>query len=74
VIYHKELYYNNSMTIDLTESDKEYAQQHGLTLGEMKDFKFDQVKEEEMVKTYYEQKEKDYHDFKNSPQSVYAAW
>ena len=62
------------MTIELTKSDKEYANQFGLTLGEMRDFKFDQIKEEEMMKTYYEKQERDYQDFKNSPQSVYAAW
>ena len=62
------------MTIELTESDKKYAQQHGLTLGEMRDFKFDQIKEEEMMRTCHEILEKEYQDFKNSPQSVYPAW
>ena len=70
----KELYYNNSMTIDLTESDKEYAKQHGLTFGEMRDFKEDQIREEEMMVTYYEMKEKERKDFENSPQAIYAAW
>ena len=60
--------------MELTGSDKEYAFQHGLTLREMRDFKFDQIKEEEMIKTYYEQKEKERIDFQNSPQSIYAAW
>ena len=62
------------MTIELTEYDKEYAQRHGLTLGEMRDFKFDQIKEEEMIVSYHQQQEKQYLDFKNSPQSIYAAW
>jgi len=70
----RELYYNNSMTIELTDSDKEYAKQHGLTFGEMRDFKEDQIREEEMMVTYYEMKEKERKDFENSPQSIYAAW
>ncbi len=70
----KELYYNNSMTIDLTESDKEYAKQHGLTFGEMRDFKEDMIREEEMMVTYYQMKEKERRDFENSPQAIYAAW
>ena len=41
------------MTIELTDSDKEYAKQHGLTFGEMRDFKEDQIREEEMMVTYY---------------------
>ena len=69
----KELYYNNSMTIDLTESDKEYAKQHGLTFGEMRDFKEDMIREEEMMVTYYQMKEKERRDFENSPQAIYAA-
>ena len=70
----KELYYNNSMTIEFTDSDKQYAKQHGLTFGEMRDFKEDQIREEEMMVTYYEMKEKERKDFENSPQAIYAAW
>ena len=70
----KELRYNNSMTIDLTKSDKAYAKQHGLTYGEMRDFKEDMICEEEMMRTFYEMKEKERIDFQNSPQSIYAAW
>jgi|TARA_R100001129_G_scaffold68887_1_gene47030 hypothetical protein len=62
------------MTIELTDSDKEYAKQHGLTFGEMRDFKEDQIREEEMMVTYYEMKEKERKDFENSPQAIYAAW
>ena len=62
------------MTIELTDSDKEYAKQHGLTFGEMRDFKEDQIREEEMMFTYYEMKEKERKDFENSPQAIYAAW
>lgn len=70
----KEPRYNKCMTIELTNSDKAYARQHGLTFGEMREFVEDQIKEEEMVKTYYEQQKKDHEDFKNSPQAIYAAW
>tara|TARA_R110000744_G_scaffold71001_1_gene143150 strand:+ start:368 stop:556 length:189 start_codon:yes stop_codon:yes gene_type:complete len=62
------------MTIELTKSDKEYAHQHGLTFGEMRGFVEDQINEEEMKGTWFEEKEKVYKDFKNSPQSIYAAW
>ena len=70
----KELYYNNSMTIDLTKSDKESAKQHGLTFGDMRDFKEAMIREEEMMVTYYQMKEKERRDFENSPQAIYAAW
>ena len=70
----KELYYNNSMTIELTDSDKEYAKQHGLTFGEMRDFKEDMIREEEMMVTWYQMQEKERMDFENSPQAIYAAW
>jgi len=62
------------MTVELTESDKTFALQHGLSLGEMRDFKFDQIKEEEMMRSFYQQQEKERIDFENSPQSIYAAW
>ena len=70
----RELYYNNSMTIELTDSDKEYAKQHGLTFGEMRDFKEDMIREEEMMVTWYQMQEKERMDFENSPQAIYAAW
>jgi hypothetical protein len=62
------------MTLELTKSDKEYANQHGLTHGEMRDFKEDMIREEEMMRSSYEQQEKERIDFENSPQSIYAAW
>ena len=62
------------MTIELTKSDKEYASRHGLTLREMRDFVGDQIKEEEMKRTWCKDKEQMYEDFKNSPQAIYAAW
>ena len=60
--------------MELTESDKKYALQHGLTLGDMRDFKFDQIKEEERERTWYEAEQKRYKDFKNSMQAIYPAW
>tara|TARA_R100000700_G_scaffold19696_1_gene26434 strand:+ start:809 stop:997 length:189 start_codon:yes stop_codon:yes gene_type:complete len=62
------------MTIELTDSDKEYAKQHGLTFGEMRDFKEDMIREEEMMVTWYQMQEKERMDFENSPQAIYAAW
>ena len=62
------------MTLELTDSDKKYAKQHGLTYGEMRAFKEDQIREEEMMRTFYEMKEKESIDFENSPQAIYAAW
>tara|TARA_R110000824_G_scaffold251721_1_gene440359 strand:- start:235 stop:423 length:189 start_codon:yes stop_codon:yes gene_type:complete len=62
------------MPIELTKSDEEYAHQHGLTFGEMRGFVEDQINEEEMKRTWFEEKEKVYKDFKNSPQSIYTAW
>lgn len=62
------------MTIELTNSDKAYARQHGLTFGEMRGFVEDQIKEEEMKRTWCKDKEQMYEDFKNSPQAIYAAW
>ena len=62
------------MEIELTESDKEYAKRHGLSWGEMRDFKEDMIKEEEMMVSWYRMKEQERIDFENSPQAIYAAW
>ena len=62
------------MTVDLTKSDKEYARQHGLTFGEMRDFKEEMIREEEMMVAWYQMKEKERKDFESSPQAIYAAW
>jgi len=40
----------------------------------MRDFKEDMIREEEIVRSFYEQQEKERIDFANSPQSIYAAW
>ena len=70
----RELYYNNSMTIELTDSDKEYANAHGLSYEDMRGFVEDQIREEEMMRTFYETKEKERTEYLKSPQSIYAAW
>jgi len=58
----------------LTESDLEYADRHGLTRQEMKDFKEETMIEEEILRDHKilaEAKKKDIH---NSPQSIHFAW
>ena len=62
-----------AMRMELTKSDKEYAKKHGLSYGEMRDFKEDQIREEMMV-TWYQMKEKERKDFEDSPQAIYPAW
>tara|TARA_R110001592_G_scaffold362023_1_gene674581 strand:- start:553 stop:828 length:276 start_codon:yes stop_codon:yes gene_type:complete len=63
-----------AMRMELTKSDKEYAKKHGLSYGEMRDFKEDQIREEEMMVTWYQMKEKERKDFEDSPQAIYPAW
>ena len=62
------------MTIELTDSDKEYANRHGLSYEDMRAFKEDQIREEEMMISWYQMKEKERKDFESSPQAIYAAW
>ena len=62
------------MRISLTKSDKEYAKHHGLTHEEMRGFVEDMIKEEEMMRSFYEAEKKEQRDYKNSPQFVYPAW
>ena len=62
------------MTIELTDSDIEYAKRHGLSREDMKAFKEDQIREEEMMVPWYQMKEKERKDFENSPQAIYPAW
>jgi hypothetical protein len=40
----------------------------------MRYFKEDMIREEEMMRSFYQQQEKERIDFENSPQSIYAAW
>lgn len=60
--------------IFLTESDKEYAERHGLTHQEMKDFKLDMMIEEEIACDHRMMAAKERKEFYNSPQSHYLAW
>ena len=58
----------------LTDSDKEYAERHGLTHQEMKDFKEDMIIEEEIFSDRRMLSNQDKKDFYNSQQSHYLAW
>lgn len=58
----------------LNEVDKEYAERHGLTHQEMKDFKEDVMIEEEILSDRRMMAAKEYAEFYNSPQSHYLAW
>ena len=60
--------------IFLTESDLEYANRHGLTRQEMKDFKNDMMIEEEITRDHRIMAAKDRKDFYDSPQAHYFAW
>ena len=62
------------MTIELTKSDKEYADYHGLSYKDMRGFIEDQIVEEERVRSFHESKEKKRREFYQSPQSIYAPW
>lgn len=58
----------------LTDSDKEYAERHGLTPQEMKDFKEEMMIEEEIV-IDARMRANDYQrEMYNSPQAHYMAW
>ena len=57
-----------------TDSDKEYAERHGLTHQEMKDFKEDMMIEEEIIRDHQMLANQDKKDFYNSQQSHYLAW
>ena len=60
--------------IFLTESDLEYAERHGLTRQEMKDFKLETIIDEEILKDRRLIAANDRKEFYNSPQSHYLAW
>ena len=62
------------MTIELTKSDKEYANYHGLSYKDMRGFIEDQIVEEEIMSSFYESREKKRREFYMSPQLIYAAW
>ncbi len=58
----------------LTESDLEYANRHGLTRQEMKDFKEEMLIEEDILRDHHMMAAKDKSETYNSAQSHYFAW
>ena len=60
--------------IFLTESDLEYAQRHGLTRQEMKDFKEEMMIEEEISRDAVMRAAQDKSEAYNSPQALHFAW
>ena len=58
----------------LTESDLEYAERHGLTLQEMKDFKEETMIEEEILRDHKILAARNKSETYNSPQAHYFAW
>lgn len=60
--------------IFLTESDLEYAERHGLTRQEMKDFKEEMMVEEEISRDAIMRASQDKAASYNSPQADYFAW
>lgn len=58
----------------LTDSDKEYAERHGLTEQEMKDFKLDMIIEEEIIRDHRMLRAQARREHENSPQAHYFAW
>lgn len=58
----------------LTESDLEYADRHGLTRQEMKDFKEETMIEEDILRDHQMLAAKAKKDNYNSPQSSHFAW
>lgn len=58
----------------LTESDLEYAERHGLTRQEMKDFKEEMMIEEEISRDAIMRASQDKRANYNSPQANHFAW
>ena len=54
--------------------DLEYAERHGLTRQEMKDFKKDMMIEEEIIRDHQILAAQDKSETYNSPQAHYMAW
>lgn len=54
--------------------DLEYAERHGLSIQEMKDFKKEMIIEEEITRDALMKASHDKSDHYNSPQSHYFAW
>jgi hypothetical protein len=62
------------MKVQLTKSDREFARRHNLTDREMIDFIEDQIREEEMMRSFYRLKEKEKREYSSFPESNYSAW
>jgi hypothetical protein len=60
--------------IFLDTVDLEYAERHGLTNQEMKDFKKDMIIEEEIIRDHHILAAQDKSDTYNSPQAHYFGW
>tara|TARA_R110000765_G_scaffold120788_1_gene216669 strand:- start:151 stop:420 length:270 start_codon:yes stop_codon:yes gene_type:complete len=58
----------------LTDSDKKYAERHGLTHQDMKGFKEDMIIEEEILSDRHILAAQEKKDNFNSPQAHYFAW
>lgn len=58
----------------LTDSDLEYAERHGLTRQEMKDFKEEMMIEEEIIRDHRMLQAQAKREHNNSPQAHYFAW
>ena len=58
----------------LTESDLEYAQRHGLTRQEMKDFKEEMMIEEDILRDHRMMASQEKSETYNSAQAHYFAW
>tara|TARA_R110002050_G_scaffold82497_2_gene176667 strand:- start:842 stop:1123 length:282 start_codon:yes stop_codon:yes gene_type:complete len=54
--------------------DLEYAERHGMSRQEMKDFKKDMIIEEEITRDALMTAARNKHETYNSPQSFYSAW
>ncbi len=60
--------------IFLDTVDLEYAERHGLTIQEMKDFKKDMMIEEQIIQDHHMMAAKDKAETYNSPQAHYFGW
>ena len=58
----------------LNDSDLEYAERHGLTRQEMKDFKEEMMIEEEIIRDHHMLQAQAKREHNNSPQAHYFAW
>lgn len=60
--------------IFLDTVDLEYAERHGLTIQEMKDFKKDMIIEEEIIRDHHILAARDKSEAYASPQAHYFGW